>query len=194
MDETESASRDSAATSPDPPIAQEPLELLADGRLQYTLKKAWRDGTRAIVLDPMGFIARLCAMIPPPRVNMIRFHGPFAPNAKRRAQVVPQAECSPLAEASPAALAEAHQLPLFGGDNPSSKRNPWAFLLRHVFLVDVTLCPEYGGPMMWLEVASEPQDIRQALARLGLAPRGPPSAASCKGLFGQLSLPFGSPC
>jgi hypothetical protein len=173
-----------------PPIAQDRLELLADDRLQYTLKKTWRDGTRAIVLDPLGFIARLCAMIPPPRVNMIRFHGLFAPNAKRRAQVITQPENKPLTDASPAALADTQQLPLFGAENPCSKRNPWAFLLRHVFLVDVTLCPECGGRMKWLEVATEPKDIRQALAQLGLAPPGPLKPPPSRGLFGQLSLPF----
>jgi hypothetical protein len=31
-----------------PPIAQERLECLSDGRLRYTFKKAWKDGTRAI--------------------------------------------------------------------------------------------------------------------------------------------------
>lgn len=116
----------------------------------------------------------------------------FAPNAKRRAQIVPQGERKPLNTASPAALAEAHQLPLFGTEKPPSKRNPWAFLLRHVFLVDVTLCPHCGGRVKWLQVATDPEDIRRALARLGLAPRGPPNAGTMRELLGQLSLPFGA--
>lgn len=46
--------------------------------------------------------------------------------------------------------------------------------------------------MKWLEVTTEPDDIRGALARLGLAPRAPPKPPS-RALFGQLSLPFGTP-
>src|SRR5690606_33686713 len=142
-----------------PPIAQDRLELLADGRVHYTLKKAWRDGTRAIVLEPHGLIARLCAMIPPPRFNMIRFHGLFAPAAKRRAQVVPQKECLSLTDASPAELPRARQMDLFGRDELAPRRRPWAHLLRHVFLVDVTVCPDCGGRMKWLELATETRDI-----------------------------------
>lgn len=158
-----------------PPIAQDRLELLADGRVQYTLKKAWRDGTRAIVLEPHGLIARLCAMIPPPRFNMIRFHGLFAPAAKRRAQVVPQKDCLSLTDTSPAELARARQMGLFGRDELAPRRRPWAHLLRHVFLVDVTVCPDCGGRMKWLELATETRDILRILADLGIAPRGPPN-------------------
>jgi hypothetical protein len=50
-----------------PPIAQERLERLADGRIRYTMKKAWRDGTKAVVFQPMDLVARLCAMVPPCR-------------------------------------------------------------------------------------------------------------------------------
>jgi len=47
-----------------------------------------------------------------------------------------------------------------------------------VFLEDAWLCPKCAGPMRWLEVASEPDDIAHLLARHGLAPvprtRAPP--------------------
>ncbi|HVY49306.1 MAG TPA: transposase [Minicystis sp.] len=49
-----------------PPIARERLALGADGRVVYTMKKPWRDGTRAVVMTPMDLIARLVAMVPPP--------------------------------------------------------------------------------------------------------------------------------
>jgi hypothetical protein len=32
------------------------------------------------VLDPLDFIARLAALVPPPRVHLTRFHGAFAAN------------------------------------------------------------------------------------------------------------------
>ena len=34
-----------------PPIAQERLERLSDGRLKFTMKKPWRDGTTALVFE-----------------------------------------------------------------------------------------------------------------------------------------------
>ena len=41
--------------------------------------RAWRDGTAGIVLDPLDLMARLAALVPPPRVNLVRYHGVFAP-------------------------------------------------------------------------------------------------------------------
>ena len=73
-----------------PPIATERLTEVDDG-LRYELKKAWRDGTRFVTLDPYDLLARMCAMVPPPWFNMIRFHGVLAPNAKLREQVVASA-------------------------------------------------------------------------------------------------------
>ena len=130
--------------------------------------------TRAIVLDPMGFIARLCAMIPPPRFNMIRFHGVFAPNAKLRSEVVPKKDARELAEVSAAELGDAKQVPLFEDAPNKPKRNPWAWLLKKVFLVDVTECPDCGGRMKWMEACTEKRDINRVLAAHGLAPRAPP--------------------
>jgi hypothetical protein len=51
-----------------PPVAQERLERLSDGRLRFTftMKKPWRDGTTALLFEPLDRIARLCAMVPPP--------------------------------------------------------------------------------------------------------------------------------
>jgi hypothetical protein len=57
-----------------PPIAQHRLSLREDGSLGYEMKWVWRDGTHAIVLQPLDLIARLCAMIPPP--NSVGHRGP----------------------------------------------------------------------------------------------------------------------
>jgi hypothetical protein len=160
-----------------PPIAKERLDLLPDGRIRYTMKKPWRDGTRAIVLSPLDLIARLCAMVPPPGFHMIRFHGVFAGHAADRADVVPRPELEAEASAAPP-----KQLAFAGigdeddaDDERTPARKPWAWLLRHVFKIDVTLCPFCEGRMRWLEVATTPDDIARLLAREGLGPRPPPS-------------------
>ncbi len=52
-----------------PPVAQTALELLPDGNVLLKLRRAWRDGTRAILLEPCEVIARLASLVPRPRVN-----------------------------------------------------------------------------------------------------------------------------
>ena len=177
-----------------PPIATERLtETGAGYELRYELKKAWRDGTRFVRLDPYELIARICAMVPPPWFNMIRFHGVLAPNAKLREQVV--ASARPYVPPQENAVPNPLQLPLFGKefDEPEAdvghkRRKPWAWLLRHVFAIDVSVCPKCGGRMKWRQVALTADAIREGLSRAGLAARGPPKQNRAP--FGQLSLPF----
>ena len=64
-----------------PPVAIERLDLTAQGLVRYRLKTAYRDGTTHIVLEPLDFIARLAALVPPPRVHLTRFHGRGASSA-----------------------------------------------------------------------------------------------------------------
>src|SRR5215471_1143901 len=45
------------------PLAMERLERLADGRLLYRFKRAWRDGTTHILLDPLEMLKKLAALI-----------------------------------------------------------------------------------------------------------------------------------
>src|SRR5207253_2088144 len=52
-----------------PPVAMERLEALADRRLFYRFyrfKRAWRDGTTHIVMDPLEMLEKLAALIPAP--------------------------------------------------------------------------------------------------------------------------------
>ena len=37
-------------------------------------------GTTHVIFEPLDFIARLAALVPPPRVNLTRYHGVLAPN------------------------------------------------------------------------------------------------------------------
>ena len=40
---------------------------------------------------PVDFKERLAALVPRPRLHLVRFHGVLAPNAKLRALIVPRA-------------------------------------------------------------------------------------------------------
>jgi len=51
----------------------------------------WRgSGQAELLLEPVEFLCRLAALVPPLRVNLVRFFGFFAPNASLRKHVVPQ--------------------------------------------------------------------------------------------------------
>lgn len=62
-------------------IADERLARNQDGQVVLTLKTPYRDGTTHIVMSPLEFMQRLAALVPRPRLNLIRFHGVLAPNA-----------------------------------------------------------------------------------------------------------------
>ena len=50
-----------------PPLAEERLSLLPDGRVRLGLKRAYSDGTVAVEMDGLAFVSRLAASIPGPR-------------------------------------------------------------------------------------------------------------------------------
>ena len=136
-------------------------------------------------------IGRLCALIPPPRFHMTRYHGVLAGRASARAEVVP-GRAPPPAEA---------QLPLFMPSDvpplappPPPGRHPWPWLLKRVFAVDIETCPVpgCGGRLRLVEVATEPDDIARVMAELGGddAARAPPRRPR-PSPPGQLRLAFG---
>jgi hydrogenase-4 component B len=66
-----------------PPITTERLHSssaaarheTADGQVVYELKRAWSDGTTHLVFEPMEFLERLCALVPPARAHLVLYHG-----------------------------------------------------------------------------------------------------------------------
>jgi len=57
--------------------------------VRYPLKTPYRDGTTHIVLEPLDLMARLSALVPPPRMHLTRYHGVFAPHSRLRAAITP---------------------------------------------------------------------------------------------------------
>jgi Putative transposase len=58
-----------------PPVAQDRLRLLADGRVLVQLKPVWADGTSHLLFEPLEFLEKLAALTPRPRINLIPYHG-----------------------------------------------------------------------------------------------------------------------
>jgi hypothetical protein len=92
-----------------PPLANERLEELPDGRLALRLKTRWRDGTSHILMERSELIERLVPLIPLPRAHQVRYHGILAPCASWRDQVIP---------AGDAAIAAAGRRPEAEADGP----------------------------------------------------------------------------
>ena len=171
-----------------PALSEKRLSLTSGGRVRYRFKTPWRDGTTDVVLDPLDFLARLAALVPTPRVNLIRFHGVFAPNSRHRARVTPAGR-GPGAKKPPSI--EPSRQP-----HERSTRRPaigWARRLARVFGIDVETCSECGGRLRIIACIEDRQTIDSILAHLerldstpdstpGLTgpaarPRAPPAAA-----------------
>ncbi len=155
-----------------PPLAIDRLTQIGAGKLAYKLKKPWADGTTHLFFTPRQLLAKLAALVPPPRFNSVRYHGVLAPNSKARKHVVP----SPLNVLSPETAT--------GGENPTRrrKRYSWSQLLARVFRIDVTLCPQCGGNRKIIAVIMEASVIQGILSSMNLSadpptpagPRAPP--------------------
>jgi hypothetical protein len=186
-----------------PPLSQERLVQLPDGRLRLTLKNTWKDGTRALLLHPHDLLVRLCAAIPPPWFHMIRYFGVLSSDSSERSLVVPESTAPHTRHRFTPPPAAGDQLELEGmvggvgavggqdGAEPQPSRagrSRWGWLLRHVFRQDVDTCVHCGGAMRWTEVATKSSDITRLLARHGLGPDPPPVAAPATASAVQLRL------
>ena len=75
-------------------IAENRLSELPDGRVAYSLKKRWKDGTTHVVMTKQVLMERLCALVPRPRRHLVTYHGVFAPAAGIRRWVVTKVEAA----------------------------------------------------------------------------------------------------
>ncbi len=176
-----------------PAIAATRLVLLADGRVAYSLKKRWKDGTTAVVMAPEVLIERLLALVPRPRRHLVTYHGVLGPAAGLRSRVVPrwdEGEGVDEAERSapPAAVDDeegersstailAHRRgrrrTVPHAPQVRGRRYPWAELLRRVFEVEASVCPHCGGRRRLFAAVTAPESIERALRSMGLASEAP---------------------
>jgi hypothetical protein len=67
-----------------PPLALERLSVLEDGTICYRIK----DSEKVRLMTPAQFLARIAALVPPPRHPLVRFYGVWAPHHRWRSRVV----------------------------------------------------------------------------------------------------------
>ena len=73
-----------------PPVALGRLIALPGNKLGYRIKKLRNGRSKMRVMTPVELLARLAALVPPPRHPLVRFHGAFAPRSSWRRDVVPK--------------------------------------------------------------------------------------------------------
>ncbi|WP_002621695.1 transposase [Cystobacter fuscus] len=150
-------------------LALERLSRAEDGRIAYRMKRPLPDGTTHLLFTGLELLRRLASLVPPPRANLTRFHGVFAPGAKLRPFLVPQAGEEGASEAPEAARSK----------EPKKKRTPrvdQAQLLRRTFGVDVFTCAGYGGKRRVLAYLTAPNAVRAIVEHLSL-----PTRPACAG-------------
>ena len=161
-----------------PPLMQERLSALPDGKLAYRMKRRLGDGREVLILEPRELIRRLATLVPPPRAHLVRYHGVFGPASKWRSEIVPapsqrtrpaEAPCSSNGPDT-SRLPTATKPP-----RPLDSRIPWSELLLRVFREDILACP-CGGRRKVIAFIDEKPVIERILGHLGLPTTGPPTA------------------
>jgi hypothetical protein len=125
---------------------------LAAGQGALQLKTPWRNGTTHVEFEPVEFIAKLAALVPPPRAHLTRFHGIFRPERE------PARRSSPPRIAAKAASGRCRPVSAHDDRTPDEKRRAmsWAQRLKRVFGIDVTTCAHCGGAVKIVASVEDP--------------------------------------
>ena len=142
-----------------PPLSSERLSRRADGSILLQLKRPFADGTTFIAFEPLEFIEKLAALVPPPWANLARFHGCFGPNSKVRKEIVPKLEA--------------------GEEYPCIRRK-WSEILKHSFKIDIFKCGYCGGKTHVTAAILDPKKVKDILKSMGL-PTEPPEIRPARG-------------
>jgi len=146
------------------------LERLTEddrGDLVYMFTRPWSDGTTGIKLSPLELLEKLAAIVPLPRVHLVRYGGCLAPHSTLRAAIIPT-------------------LRQQGVDGDKAKTGTpywnWGRLLGRVFDLDMATCPFCRrGSLRIIAAITHESVITRILRHLKLASVPPPIApARCR--------------
>ena len=124
-------------------------------------------------MGQLELMERLAALVPAPRLNLIRYSGVLALAASWRRNIVPK-EATTESEAIAKETAKETEAANYIQSRP--RRHAWADLLERVFAVDALKCDNCGGKMKILCAVNPPDAIRKILECIGLPIRPPPIA------------------
>jgi len=143
-------------------VALERLAEDAHGDLVYTFTKPWADGTTGITLSPLELVEKLAALVPLPRVHLVRYGGCLAPHSHLRGAIRPTPRQQGL---------DGEEAP------PGTPYWPWARLLGRVFGLEMATCPFCRrGTLRIMAVITQEAVITRILRHLQLASVPPPIA------------------
>ena len=129
------------------------------------MKSAYQDGTTHVVMSALEFMQRLAALVPRPRLHLIRFHGVLAPHAKSRAAIGPR----PAPPARNPCAEHAHHA------HRSSARMSWVRLREARLRYRPRTRPDTrGGALKIIAAIEDPPVIAKILTHLNLPARAPP--------------------
>ncbi len=131
-------------------LSEARLSRNQQGDIVYKLKTPYSNGTTHVVFTSLEFIARLAALIPPPKLNLTRYHGVFAPNHPLKRQITQAKPRKTLSQGQ-------HQY------KNVSYRLTWAERLKRVFHIDIERCEHCGGKVKLIATIKDPIVIKKIL-------------------------------
>ena len=154
------------------------------------MKRPYDDGTTHLAFEPLVFLERLAALVPPPRVHLVIYNGVLSSHASWRAEVLPPPDVEPRPH-----VHDAHDhvsgdeaggdgVPRAGVAEPSTKPLPdvpglrarrlrWAQLLQRVFGLDILKCGKCGGNREVVAFIVRPSELKRICAHLGYPSEAP---------------------
>jgi hypothetical protein len=148
------------------PIATPRLSLTSSGKVLYKLKRRFKDGTHSVLMEPLAFLERLCALTPRPRRHLLTYHGALAPASALRASIIP---CPTEERCVHTNLATREGDEPSQASGPPKKRArsfpyiPWSDLMRRVLERHTDCALRRGSAWLFLDYASVPSAVRPAL-------------------------------
>jgi hypothetical protein len=140
-----------------PPLAHERLSILDDGNVRLEFKRPRSDRTTAVELAPLALIARLAALVPPPRRHTVLYCGVLSSHASSRKEVVP----------SPSEAATGHDKA-----KRKSKYIRWSELLRRVFGIEV-VCSKCHASLRLISLIKDEATAKKILLAMQLPSEAP---------------------
>jgi Putative transposase len=145
-----------------PPLANDRLAIIDADHVRLDFKKPWSDGTTSVEIAPLALIARLAALVPPPRRHLTGYFGVLSSHSSHRSQCVP----APVPEATP------EQEDKSSRTLPLSHYISWSELLRRTFEID-TICPRCKSPLRLVALIKTDDTIKKILSAMGLPTEAP---------------------
>ena len=143
-------------------VSLERLEHDAHGDLVSTLTHPWSDGTTGMRRSPVELVEKLAALVPLPRVHLVRYSGCLASHRHLRGAIIPTPRQQGIDEEA---------------TDTGSTCWTWARRLKRVFALAMARCPWcQRGALRMIAAITHGEVIRQSLQPLKRSADPPPIA------------------